>query len=147
MINKLIITAVVIVLALGGFFWYRNSISAQSSPQISPLSLPSPAPTTGPVTESVDNTTPATVSVTLTQSGFSPQTVTISAGDQVTWTNQSGQTATVNSDPHPTHGNYPPLNLGQFADGNSLSLVFPTSGTYGFHNHLNPNQTGTVIVK
>ncbi len=85
--------------------------------------------------------------ITLTQNGWSPATLTIKTGQTVTWINKSGQTATVNSNPHPTHTAYPPLNLGSFSNGGSLSLTFPTPGTYGYHNHLNPGQTGIIIVQ
>jgi len=51
------------------------------------------------------------------------------------------------SDPHPVHTDYPPLNLGTFFDGASLSLKFPTAGTYVYHNHLNPSERGTIVVK
>ena len=86
-------------------------------------------------------------SVTLTSSGFSPATLTIKAGTTVTWTNKSGSDATVNSNPHPVHTDYPPLNLGSFSDGGTLSLKFDKPGTYGYHNHLNPSEKGTIIVQ
>ncbi len=85
--------------------------------------------------------------VTLTQDGWSPATLTIKSGETVTWINKSGEKATVNSNPHPTHTLYSPLNLGTFPDGGSLSLVFTKAGSYGYHNHLNPGETGTIIVK
>lgn len=85
--------------------------------------------------------------VTLTSSGFSPATLTIKSGQTVTWINKSGEGATVNSNPHPVHTDYPPLNLGSFASGASLSLSFPKAGTYGYHNHLNPSETATIIVQ
>jgi len=85
--------------------------------------------------------------VTLTKSGFSPQIVTVKAGTKVTWTNQSGGAATVNSSVHPTHKDYLPLNLGEFGNGEALSLVFDKPGTYKYHNHLNASQFGTVIVE
>ncbi len=85
--------------------------------------------------------------VTLSSDGFTPQTLTIKVGDSVTWINNSGGAATVNSDPHPIHTNYPPLNLGRFNDGEMLTLKFDKPGTYGYHNHVNPNQTGKIIVE
>ncbi len=89
----------------------------------------------------------AQVNVTLTANGFSPATLTIKAGKKVTWENKSGSTATVNSNPHPVHTAYPPLNLGNFSDGGTLSLTFDKPGTYGYHNHLNPSQSGTIVVQ
>lgn len=105
----------------------------------------SPAPTL------TTQTTPPAASeqsaVTLTQNGFSPSTITVKAGTKVMWTNKSGEAATVNSDPHPVHTDYPPLNLGSFSDGGTLSLTFDKPGRYGYHNHLNPGERGTVIVQ
>lgn len=85
--------------------------------------------------------------VTLTQNGWEPGTLTIKAGETVTWVNKSGEDATVNSNPHPTHTDYAPLNLGSLSNNNSLSLQFPKSGTYGYHNHLNPSEAATIVVQ
>lgn len=85
--------------------------------------------------------------VTVTASGFAPQTLTIKAGTKVVWMNKSGTAVTVNSAVHPTHLVYPPLNLGEFGDGSSVQLVFDKPGTYKYHNHLNPSQTGTIVVE
>lgn len=85
--------------------------------------------------------------VTLTATGFNPQIITVKVGTKVAWTNKSGENATVNSAPHPTHTAYPPLNLGTFVDGAIVSLVFDKAGSYGYHNHLDASQKGTVIVE
>ena len=87
-----------------------------------------------------------TDSVTLTSSGFTPQSITVKAGTKVAWTNNSGTTATIDSAVHPTHLAYPPLNLGSFASGETLSLAFDQPGTYKYHNHLDASQTGVVVV-
>lgn len=84
--------------------------------------------------------------VTLTASGFDPKTVTITEGTRVLWMNKSGKMGTVNSDDYPTNRLYPFLNLGAFPDGSSVQVVFDKAGTYTYHNHLNPDQTGKVIV-
>jgi plastocyanin len=92
---------------------------------------------------------PANKSVTeiqLTDEEFFPNSVTITKETTVIWTNNSSKTATVNSSEHPTHLDYPLLNLGKFEPGESLTLVFNEVGTYKYHNHLNPSQTGTVEV-
>lgn len=137
--KNLIIIAVIIVVVVGGFVLLQG----QQSPQT----------TTPPATQT--ETSPATTSseakmqeaaVTVTASGFAPQTVTVKAGTKVVWTNKSGTTVTVNSAVHPTHLAYPPLNLDSFANGQSVQLVFDKPGTYKYHNHLSPGQTGTVVV-
>ena len=86
-------------------------------------------------------------SVTVTTNGFQPSSLTIKAGETIVWNNQSGNTGNVSSSPHPIHTDYPPLNLGDIAPGASVSLVFPTAGTYKYHNHLNPSQRGTIVVE
>ena len=85
--------------------------------------------------------------VSLTDAGFEPQTINIKAGMTVVWTNNTSATADVSSAQHPTHLVYPPLNLGNFDPGNSVSLVFDEPGSYKYHNHLNPSKFGTVVVE
>ena len=81
------------------------------------------------------------------QNGFSPQTLTIKKGETVVWINQSGENVTVNSDPHPTHNLHRFLNKGEFSSGSSVQVTFEETGTLSYHNHLNPSQKGTVVVK
>ncbi|MBI2310097.1 cupredoxin domain-containing protein [Candidatus Collierbacteria bacterium] len=92
-------------------------------------------------------TVQTTESVTLTSSGFEPQSLTVKVGTKMVWTNQSGTVAAVNSASHPTHLVYPLLNLGNFGNGETLALVFDQPGTYKYHNHLNASQTGVVVVE
>lgn len=119
-----------------------NSANNNYAPTATPSSV-SPMVTA----QSSEKSQPSQNTITLTASGFSPATLTIKKGQTVTWINQSGQDATVNSDPHPLHTDYLPLNLGTFSDGQVLLLTFPKSGTYGYHNHLNPSERGTIIVE
>lgn len=155
--NKLLIIASAIILVLGGslLLLSRGTTTQQHSQPIQTQQL-STTPTAGaksasqtvtPFSQTPTQTQNQANTVTLTANGFSPQTLTIQAGATVSWVNKSGDDATVNSNPHPTHTNYPPLNLGNFSDGGTLSLTFPTPGTYGYHNHLNPSETGTVVVQ
>ena len=87
------------------------------------------------------------VAVTETANGFEPQSVTVKVGTKVVWTNKSGATGNVSSAKHPTHLEYPPLNMPNFEDGETVSLVFDTPGTYRYHDHVNPSRFGTVIVE
>lgn len=136
--GKVVAVVILLLVLVGGGYLLLNNKS-QTKPEAT-TSNSTVTPTTGTTAQS-QNT------ITLTQSGFSPATLTIKAGQTVTWTNKSGEEATVNSDPHPVHTNYAPLNLGQFADGQTLTLTFSTPGTYGYHNHLNPSERGTIIVQ
>jgi len=153
MINKLSILAVGIVIVVAGFLVLGKSAVKKDNNQSQPVPTTqtqqtqvtmSPSPTTQTATSEA---TQKGATVNLTNSGFNPKTVTIKVGEKVTWTNKSGENATVNSDPHPTHTAYLPLNLGRFDNGASVSLVFDKQGTYGYHNHLDSSQTGTVVVE
>jgi len=86
-------------------------------------------------------------SVILTKNGFSPNTINIDVNTAVRWINNSGEDASVNSDDYPTNRLYPELNLGRFKDGQTMVHIFTKPGTYTYHNHLKPEQTGKVIVK
>lgn|SRR3989344_993856 len=120
------------------------------------LSKKGPSPyTVAPTPEAIeqqevppaDAVTAEEAGVSLTAAGFNPQTLTITAGTQVVWTNTSGAVGNVSSAPHPAHTAYPPLNLGSFDGGATVSLVFDQPGTYKYHNHLNPTQTGSITVE
>jgi plastocyanin len=85
--------------------------------------------------------------ITLTTTGFTPQTLTIKPGTRIIWLNKSGATGTVNSDNYPTNTLYPFLNLGRFDDKTSVSVMFTKTGKYTYHNALNVDQTGTITVE
>ncbi len=97
--------------------------------------------------ESPSNTNAAAVSVALTATGYAPPSVTVKVGQVVTWTNTSGSSATVSSDPHPTHTDLPELDSPTLGNGDSYSFTFTKVGTWGYHNHLDPSVEGTVIVQ
>lgn len=138
--NLLIFLAIgVLVYALFYFFVFNKKTKMVDVSQDTPTSNAS--------MEELGYDPAETVNVTKTDNGFSPQSVTIKAGQSVTWINDSGTTATVDSSPHPAHTDFPFLNLGEFEDGNSMTLVFPDAGTYKYHDHLNSSHFGTVVVE
>jgi len=85
--------------------------------------------------------------ISITDQGFSPQEVTITRGTRIIWKNNSSGLATVDSDPHPQHTSFPPLNIGEIKTGDSVRLIFTQPGIYTYHNHLNPSQAGTIRVE
>ena len=100
-----------------------------------------------PNTTSTSTPVSGTLSVSVTDQGFTPQVLQVKVGKTVTWTNNTTTAIAVASSPHPTHTDYSPLNLGQINPGESKSVTFPSAGTYNYHNHLNPVQKGTIIVQ
>lgn len=146
--KNIMILGVVALVLLGGVFLFKKTMISKQ-PVTTENIIPSLKLEITVTPEASASTKPAAsqVEVVLGASGFSPATVTIKAGTKVVWTNKSGGMETVNSDPHPQHTDYPPLNLGRFAAGESLSLVFEKAGTYKYHNHLDASQRGTVVVE
>ncbi len=134
--NYLWIGLAVLIVLIGGLLWWNNSQSA------TPLENNLPQ-----ASSSVESTMPG-VAVTMSSSGFSPQDVTVSPGQQITWVNKDADPHQVASDPHPTHTSYPPLNtIGLLNSGDKKSLSFPDPGVYKYHDHLNPSFKGSVTVK
>lgn len=147
--NVTIGIAVVILVILLGWFYLKSQRSSYAPAPVQ--ATPSPQaiqPTENPATSSAE--TPNLIkenAVTITSAGFSPQSITIKAGEVVVWTNGDSADHTVNSAPHPTHTAYPPLNLGVIKPGDKKSLTFPAAGTYKYHDHLNPSLFGSVTVQ
>lgn len=79
-------------------------------------------------------------SVAIADFAFAPATVTITAGDTVTWTNADpvAHTATAVDSSWDT---------GEIAEGASASTTFNTPGTYAYLCTPHPTMTGTVVVE
>lgn len=151
--GKWLIGIVILVVLVGGIYFLNKNITSTTTPsQTTTESAPVPTSGSQPTSPATSTNQQNTVTLTQdgfspTQDGFSPATLTIKTGTTVTWINKSGTVATVNSVPHPIHTTYSPLNLGSFPDGGTLSLSFDKPGTYGYHNHLNASQKGTIVVQ
>ena len=92
-----------------------------------------------------------TVTITFNGSSFEPKEVTVKTGGKITWKNDSQETIQVASDIHPTHSLNKELTNGQFvtelAPGASAGVTVTKTGSWGYHDHLNPGRRGKVIVK
>lgn len=86
-------------------------------------------------------------SLNISPSGFQPKELRVQVGTKVVFTNASESVVQINSAVHPTHLVHPPLNLGAVEVGRNVSLIFSERGTFSYHNHLIPSQTGTVVVE
>lgn len=120
----------------------ENSQANQSAPQ--PTSQAS-APETA--SENV---------VTYTNSGFSPSVLKVKAGTTVTFANKASDSMWVASAIHPTHRSYPTTggcigstfdSCKNIARGSSWAFIFDIKGTWKYHNHLDPKETGTIVVE
>ena len=112
-----------------------------------PVSAPSVTPpTTQPGVPS--KTTPATEpTIVYTVNGFAPAPLIISAGQAVTFKNNGTADMWVASAPHPTHTDYPGFDaMRPYGPGESYSFTFTRIGTWKYHNHLNPQHFGSIVV-
>jgi len=85
------------------------------------------------------NSSSSTAKISITSSGYSPASLTVTNGSTVTWTNNDNITHTVTTD----EGS---INSGDIAPGSSYSKTFATAGTYTYHDTHNANMTGVLIV-
>jgi plastocyanin len=107
----------------------------------------SPAPTDTPAAPAsaigpADTAAPAagTVNVAISGFAFDPATITIKAGQSVTWTNKDGVVHTVTADDHS-------WTSGDIANGQTFTQTFSTAGTYKYFCAVHPNMVGTVVVQ
>lgn len=87
---------------------------------------------------------PVKQTITLKPEGFDPQDITVSAGTQIVWVNESGEDTAISSNDYPANQI---LIQARFPNGATLSVILDQPGSYKYYNHLNPKQKGTVIVK
>lgn len=85
--------------------------------------------------------------VEYTANGFVPDTITVKPGTTVSFINKDTDPMWVASDPHPIHTDLPGFDAKRkIPTGDSYSYTFTKVGRWGYHNHLNPSNRGTVIV-
>ncbi|MDP3948878.1 MAG: cupredoxin domain-containing protein [bacterium] len=153
--KELILIFLVVVIIAFGWIMYGKNIS--SNPQGAILQQEQKSATLATAQAGgffIDKT--YVVIVTYADNGFSPSEITIPKGSAIIFRNYSSKKMRVASNPHPGHSGYPATGgcIGSTFDSCdnippkvSWSFVFDSSGTWGYHDHLNPSQNGTVTVQ
>lgn len=143
--QKIIVGLVVVILGAGAYlliseYEMSNSNNAQGSSDSANSESEQQLPSSTPQNQS---------GLTLTYNGnnFSPKTLTVNSGETVTVKNDSNRTIQFDSDPHPAHTDNSELNVDTIRAGQSKSFTATRTGTYGYHDHLNPSQEGVIIVE
>lgn len=146
--------AIVVVTAIlaGGYVIYKNQPPKYYNQEVQqPPTYASASQTAGFFINSLY----ATV-VTYTDDGFSPTDVSIPKGGTVIFKNSSSRNVRVASNPHPSHDGYPTKDgcVGSTFDSCAVippnvswTFAFDFPGIWDYHNHLNPNQRGTITVQ
>jgi plastocyanin len=81
--------------------------------------------------------------VSLTSAGFVPQTIRIAPGQSITWTNDDSQVHKLEAD----QPELEELNV-ELNPGDSFDFTFEDSGSYSYHDPLNPELfKGYIIVE
>ncbi len=106
-------------------------------------------PTSGGTTSTTTGPAPASVSVG--EYYFSPDTITVKAGGQVTWTNTGSvaHTATADSGAFNSGQLSAPSGGGAYggsSNGGSYTFLFATAGTYAYHCANHPTQMKGVVI-
>jgi len=101
----------------------------------SPLAYQSYFPTTKSMSTPPDlgNKT----AIYITSQGVTPQNIRIKKGGEVIFYQLDSSLHDMNSGPHPTHTEYPPLNIGILKQDESKTVIMRDLGVYGFHDHIN----------
>lgn len=91
------------------------------------------------------------VTITYTATGFSPAEVTLKNDGKITWVNKSSQEVKIGANPHPTHTGNREVSGGDFTldlmPGNQKTVGVSKVGIFGYHNHLNAGEGGTIAVE
>lgn len=154
--NKILIWSTIIIVAIiAVVFLLPSYMKAPEPEEEGAPTLQVPAPGFEDVEEMVVVEEGQNV-VTITSTGFEPSTITIKKGESVTWINESGRDAWPASAIHPTHALYPVGGgcIGSAFDacrglktGETYTFKFDETGSWKYHNHLNPSMTGTVVTQ
>ena len=160
--KKILLTVIIVaVLLVAGWQFLRNKegvVVVTPTPTVSsvPTVSVSPEPTASPSPDVVKNI------ISYSDSGYSPSIITIKKGETVTWKNESGVKMWTASAMHPTHKVYPGTSIEMCGtqtlvaifdacagtvSGQSWEFGFDSVGTWKYHNHLQPNHTGTIMIE
>ncbi len=157
-----IIITVVVLALIGGYFLLTSNNQSQTASvdQQPPVDQQTNNPP--PAAEPAPSTQGTTHEVIYTDSGYSPNEITIKLGETVTWKNESSGGMWTASGMHPTHTIYSGTSLDEHCPdaqnisfdectaaqpGQSWSFTFLKKGTWRYHNHVSPSNFGTVIVQ
>lgn len=148
--NILLIVAVIAIVAGAAYFLSR--------PDGAPSPAQMPADETPIPVEGQPGFETGGAVVRYTEDGFSPSTITVPLGTTVTFANESSREMWVATDQHPSHTGYagtsrsehcPTGGEGAFdqcARGDSFAFTFDKAGIWAYHDHVNAQYKGTVVV-
>lgn len=143
---KIGIIIIVIAVVTGSIAWALGNSEDNNSSTQTNTSEPNNAADHNETAVQNDDELAATT-ITYTANGFEPSETTVKSGDKVKIVNESGDPLEFSSDPHPSHTINPELNAGDTENGQSTTITLTKTGTWGFHNHYNASDHGSITVE
>lgn len=155
--NKIIVTAIIIVVIVGIIYvFYAKPQTTQAPSTSTNDNIPNQSVLINKPTVGI----PMLATVTYDGDNFSPASITIKQGGTVSFVDKSVSPMWIASNPHPVHTGYDGTNrethcatgyvgskpFDECSSGTSFSFMFSEIGSWGYHNHLNSGVTGTVVV-
>lgn len=117
------------VIYAGIYFFLKNRNAGYSSGK-----------TNSPVTNTSSSQKVMEKTVTIQNMAFEPATLTVKAGDSVTWINKDTVDHTATADDNT-------FDTGTLAQGQSKPVTFDKAGTFSYHCAIHPNMKATIIVQ
>lgn len=146
-----LISIVIVLILLGvGVVWALTKESASTdlqSPNETNTTTNTPQPNEQTSEEEAEMPPANNAVITYTDTGFTPQVITVATSSTITIKNESSKPLDFASDEHPSHTENSELNIGAVQPGSSQTVTVTTAGTWGYHNHLSANDTGRIITE
>lgn len=141
----IIATAIIVLLGTGAYMALQPTTTDTTSGDTPAGSTGSDASSSETAAE--EAVAPATAAtITYTDSGFRPSTITVKKGSTITVTNNSAVNVMFSSADHPTHVMQPELNMDMLKPGESGTVTVTKVGTWGYHDHIDESMIGRIVV-
>lgn len=137
----------VVVIGGGGYLALHKSSNKAASGTASSSSTGSSQQSQTSKTTGSSSSQNAADTITFDGNQFSPATLSVKAGTTVTIKNTSSDDLQMDSNPHPIHNDDTDLNVGLVAAGQSQTFTVTKTGSFGYHDHLNPSIQGKITVE
>ena len=138
---------IVAVLVIGGIALTLSNQKKTTTSTAQPTPTPSTTTTSPDASPTQSPEQSQATIISYNGSSFSPADTTVKSGQTVTFKNSSSIPVQVDSDPHPIHTDDTDLNIGSIDPGQSKTITVTKTGSFGFHNHLNPTQKGHITIQ
>jgi plastocyanin len=125
--KSVVIGIVLVILVVGGIYWFGQNKNIKNGEVNLPIPTYEPIPASSPVM------------VTIHNFSFSPSPITVKKGDTVVWTNKDLMAHTV------TGNNGGPSSTPLRANG-TYSFTFDATGVFNYRCSIHPSMKGVVVV-